>query len=922
MTLARQGDGRSERVGSGVGRARWASGMGSLLALGLFGAAGCGDLENGGSQGAIAGAREPLGQVQQGAGAVTCVTLKRGNGKAFDAMISSEKVATNYGGSTVALVGQSSSSPSDSFLALFRFDTSTIPVNATITSATLALSQLSPGPGSWNAHLITAPWNEATVTWQSFGNAFNPAVFKSVSIGTASVVFDVAPQLQAWVNGSSPNHGLVIEQLGGGQSKIKTAEWAVPGARPFINACYTVACAPNFADCNGVGADGCEANLASVANCGACGNVCALAHATPSCSAGACAVGSCDPGWGDCDGAAQNGCETDLGTSSDCGACSVLCALPGAAASCAAGSCKIESCNAGFFDCDGNPQNGCEPSPCADGGHCASGAECASQVCAAGLCAPPTCSDHTKNGGESGVDCGGACSPCADGEGCGGGVDCQSGVCAAGVCAAPSCADGVKNGSETGVDCGGICAVPEACNGVDDDCNGLVDEGLGTITCGVGACQVTQPSCAGGQPQLCVPGAPSAEICDGLLDDDCDGVVDDGCECVNGSAQGCYTGAAATANVGACHGGMQTCSLGHWGACAGEVTPAAETCDGLDNDCNGQVDEGLGTVSCGQGVCLATVASCANGQAQVCSPGQPSAEACDGLDNDCDGVVDDGAAASCAARANSTASCSASACVYACNAGFGNCDGAAANGCELNLTSDANNCGSCGHVCGLGWSCAAGACVNNTLSLSYAFDGTATDLSGNGFTGTILGASFVAGKHGQALNFNGGQVVAALTSGTSPLVSMGTGSFTLAAWIRNTNGGGIWKRIITRRFNASGWYSLAVDANRLRLELAAGVNYNGSAIVGDSQWHHVAAVRTNNGGSCTVQLFVDGVLDGQWAGQGCINVDNPGNILVGNWCNNSGTGCEAYDNGNFKGDIDDVRIFKAALSQAQIQSLM
>ncbi|WP_437936393.1 hypothetical protein [Sorangium sp. So ce341] len=62
-----------------------------------------------------------------------------------------------------------------------------------------------------------------------------------------------------------------------------------------------------------------------------------------------------------------------------------------------------------------------------------------------------------KNGTETGVDCGAPCPRCAPEGGCKTGGDCTSDVCWAGACAAPTCTDGVKNGGERGVDCGGEC---------------------------------------------------------------------------------------------------------------------------------------------------------------------------------------------------------------------------------------------------------------------------------------------------------------------------------------------------------------------------------------------------------------------------------------------------------------------------------
>lgn len=104
-----------------------------------------------------------------------------------------------------------------------------------------------------------------------------------------------------------------------------------------------VGCAVGFADCDGTTANGCEAQLSSdLANCGACGNACGGAHATPQCTAGACTL-SCDSGWADCDGLIGNGCEVSLGSDlAHCGACGATCsAPPGGTPLCASGVCTF-----------------------------------------------------------------------------------------------------------------------------------------------------------------------------------------------------------------------------------------------------------------------------------------------------------------------------------------------------------------------------------------------------------------------------------------------------------------------------------------------------------------------------------------------------------------------------------------------------
>ena len=111
------------------------------------------------------------------------------------------------------------------------------------------------------------------------------------------------------------------------------------------------------------------------------------------------------------------------------------------------------------------------------------------------------------------------------------------------------------------------------------------------------------------------------------------------CDCVEGEVQACYSGPPELLGIGACQEGEQTCDInGVWGDCVGEGLPSEELCDGIDNDCNDQVDEGFGSITCGQGICQVTVEACVDGEPQPCIPGDPNpTEACDGFDDDCDG---------------------------------------------------------------------------------------------------------------------------------------------------------------------------------------------------------------------------------------------------------------------------------------------
>jgi len=418
--------------------------------------------------------------------------------------------------------------------------------------------------------------------------------------------------------------------------------------------CVIDGCDEGFADCNGDGTDGCEADLNNdPENCSACGTVCESEHGIAGCDNGMCVIDSCVAPWQDCDNDPTNGCEVDLTTDPDnCGACREICgpyvhSTPG----CENSECVIDSCDIGWGDCDGIVLNGCEADVSNDDENCgACGVSClelpytTEASCVDNECVITGCVDGWGNCDGNGFN------------GCESFLDNDPLNCG-------TCGNACTYEHGVGECSGGSCSLAE-CEYGWGDCNNDAADGCETHL-------INDVDNCGGCGYACNLSHASAECLDAFC------IVDE------------------------CDAGFANCNYANEDGCEVNVNDDVENCGACESVCD--LDNAMAL--CVNGGCV--VGSCDDGW------GNCDGEAANGCEVDLLNTLEHcGECDNACAFDSAGAECVQGSCEMGdCETGYADCNDDSSDGCEIELGSDDDNCGACGRTCGEGQECSNAACV-------------------------------------------------------------------------------------------------------------------------------------------------------------------------------------------------------------------
>ncbi len=216
-----------------------------------------------------------------------------------------------------------------------------------------------------------------------------------------------------------------------------------------------------------------------------------------------------------------------------------------------------------------------------------------------------------------------------------------------------------------------------------------------------------------------------------------------------------------------------------------------------------------------------------------------------------------------------------------------------------------------------------GAAVNLDAGLvaSYLFSGDASDGSGNGYDGTLVGASPIAdrfGEAGSAFYFDG--VNDRIDLPAAVLNYERTDTFSESFWVKS-NASGTGNNVIAKMQLSGAVRGLNVTLNDGLMNIYL-VNYqpinrilvrNSKSVLNDNQWHHVVVTYDGSSTAAGVAIYVDGERE---------TTETVADNLTGSILNNETPTIGSRNSAKYySGAIDDVRIYDRVLTADEVDAL-
>ena len=204
------------------------------------------------------------------------------------------------------------------------------------------------------------------------------------------------------------------------------------------------------------------------------------------------------------------------------------------------------------------------------------------------------------------------------------------------------------------------------------------------------------------------------------------------------------------------------------------------------------------------------------------------------------------------------------------------------------------------------------ASLTEGLVAYYPFNGNAKDKSGNGNDGEVTGATFVDDRHGtnqRACYFDGDLDYIEIEH--SDTVSFQAENFTISLWVKYIAVGD-WHALFIKASQASPWNGPSIFAmgDRMGGRITGNHLHYSKAHLGDNTWHQFVFLKKGD----DYKFFVDGNLDFEVRqALGNVNITTEPIVIGANHSNRSQQ--------NYKGFLDDIRIYNRALTEAEVKAL-